>query len=69
MLNVALKQAIFATRKKQKTIARLARIGEVHMSRIVRGRRKATEPQQQRLSNLLGQPVSILFPSESAGAS
>jgi plasmid maintenance system antidote protein VapI len=62
-LNIALKMAIFESRKKQKRIAHLARIAETQLSHIVRGRRAATPNEQQRLATVLGKPVEVLFPA------
>lgn len=60
-LNLALKIAIIASGKKQGRIARDARLGETALSHIVRGRRDATSAEQERLSRVLGRPVSELF--------
>ena len=62
MLNIALKTAIAASGKPQMRIAQLARMNEIALSNVVRGRRKATTQQRQRLSVILGQPIATLFP-------
>ena len=60
-LNVRLKLAMFESRKKQKRIAKLARIAETQLSHIVRGRREATPQERARLAAVLGKPESDLF--------
>ena len=60
-LNIALKLAIFESRKKQQRIARLARIDITQLSHIVRGRREATPKQKIRLARVLNKSVEQLF--------
>jgi transcriptional regulator with XRE-family HTH domain len=66
-LNVALKAAIFESRKKQKRIAKLAGIAETQLSHVVRGRRVATPKERARLAAVLGKSEAELFTSEGAG--
>jgi transcriptional regulator with XRE-family HTH domain len=61
ILNVRLKLAMFESRKKQKRIAKLARIAETQLSHIVRGRRTATPEERKRLAEVLGKPERELF--------
>lgn len=61
-LNLALKQAIIASRRSQQRIAYLARIPPTQLSHIVSGRRAATPAQQRQLARVLQQPESALFP-------
>jgi plasmid maintenance system antidote protein VapI len=68
VFNVALKSAIFESRKKQKRIAKLAGIPETQLSHIVRGRRDATPKERERLSVVLGKPEADLFPASNATA-
>lgn len=65
-LNIALKTAIIQSRKKQKRIARLARIDEVQLSRIVHGHAEPTPKERERLAAILGKPERDLFPVELA---
>lgn len=60
-LNVPLKQALIATGKKQKRIAKLVRISETELSKIVRGHRPAGEDERKRLSAFLKKSESELF--------
>jgi len=66
--NLALKMAIFESRKKQKRIAHLAGIDETQLSHIVRGRRAATPRERQRLAAVLGKPEADLFLTTDPGA-
>lgn len=66
-LNVALKMAIFGSGKKQKRIAKLARISEAQLSHIIRGRRDADDGERDRIAKALDRPVDELFP-EHVGA-
>lgn len=61
-INIALKTAILETRKKQKRIAKLSRIKESRLSKIVRGHEAADEDERARLSRVLGKSESELFP-------
>ncbi len=61
VLNVALKTAIFGSGKKQKTVARLARINETKLSHIIRGRRPPSEIERANLAKVLGRPEAELF--------
>lgn len=61
-LNLALKTAILASGKKQKQVARLARIDETSLSHIVRGRREATESERRALARILHRAEDELFP-------
>ena len=63
-LNVALKTAIIQSRKKQKRIAKLTRIPETRLSRIVRGHETATPRERQRLSVVLERDEATLFPDD-----
>ena len=63
VFNIALKLAIFESRKKQKRIAQLARIPETQLSHIVRGRRPPTPRERRRLAAVLGKPEADLFMS------
>lgn len=64
--NVALKAAIFESRKKQKRIAKLAGIAETQLSHVVRGRREATPKEKARLAAVLGKSEAELFTSDPA---
>jgi transcriptional regulator with XRE-family HTH domain len=68
VFNTALKLAIFESRKKQKRIAKLARIPETQLSHIVRGRRTATGREQARLADVLGKTIGELFPGTTTAA-
>lgn len=68
VLNVALKTAIFKSGKKQKRIAKLARMSESELSKIVRGHRPASSDERERLVKLLGAPVEELFPTEAVAS-
>lgn len=61
-LNVALKTAIFESGKKQKRIAKLARISEAKLSHIVRGRLAPNDTEREALAVALARPQSELFP-------
>jgi len=63
LLNIPLKQAIVGSGKKQKRIAKLARISETELSKIVRGYRPASEDEQKRLATVLSQDREELFPT------
>ncbi len=60
--NFTLKRAIGGSSFYQKTIARRARIHEVRLSKIIRGRGIPTEKEKERLALVLHVPVSDLFP-------
>lgn len=60
-LNIPLKQALVATGKKQKRIAKLVRISETELSKIVRGHREASEGERKRLMRVLGKSEEELF--------
>ena len=60
-LNVALKAALFATGRSQRTIARRARMSPVRLSMIVRGHVTASEIEQKRLARVLDMPREALF--------
>lgn len=60
-LNIPLKQALVATGKKQKRIAKLVRISETELSKIVRGHRSASEDERKRLVRVLGKTEEELF--------
>lgn len=62
-LNLTLKMAMLASGKKQKRIARLAGMTECELSLIVRGHRKATPRQRERLAKALGWASGDLFPT------
>lgn len=63
-MNIALKTALIATRKKQKRVAKLVRISETELSKIVRGHREADEDERKRLAAFLGKSEAELFPVE-----
>lgn len=65
-LNVPLKLAIIASRKRQQRIAKLARIEPPQLSHIVNGRRPPTKKQRERLSKVLAKPETELFPDQVA---
>jgi len=67
-LNIPLKLAIFESRKKQKRIAKLAKISETELSHIVRGRRPGSPAQRERIAAVLGKSVAELFPSSALAA-
>lgn len=60
-LNVPLKTALISTGKKQKRIAKLVRISETELSKIVRGHRLADEDERKRLAAFLGKSEDELF--------
>ncbi len=62
--NVALKNAIFATGKHQKRIARLANVPAEKLSHAIHGRRELDDDERKRLSRVLGKPEAELFPAE-----
>jgi transcriptional regulator with XRE-family HTH domain len=61
--NLPLKNAIFASGKPQRYIARKANIYETRMSEIVRGRVVPTKEERKRIARALDAPVGQLFPS------
>lgn len=63
-LNIALKTAIWESGKKQKRIAKLARMEEPRLSRIVRGHDEPTPEEKARLAKHLHKAESELFPME-----
>jgi hypothetical protein len=68
-LNLPLKLAIVGTRRTQKRIATAARMTENRLSQIVHG--VALPPsslEKSRLAKVLGQPITILFPDNTAAA-
>ena len=60
-VNIPLKTAILASGKKQKRIAKLAKMTEPRLSQIVRNRRPASDDEQQTLSRVLARPIDELF--------
>jgi transcriptional regulator with XRE-family HTH domain len=60
-MNVALKTAIIASRKKQKRVAKLARLSESRLSKIVHGE-PASETERAALSAVLGCAETEIFP-------
>ena len=62
-LNLTLKMAMLASGKKQKRIAALARMTDCELSLIVRGHRRPTPKQRERLANVLGRASGDLFPT------
>lgn len=60
-LNLALKLAIISSRKKQKRVARLARIDEQQLSHYVHRRRKPSVEEADRLSRVLDKSIDDLF--------
>lgn len=60
-LNIPLKQALVATGKKQKRIAKLIRISESDLSKIVHGHRAASEGERKRLVRVTGKSEDELF--------
>lgn len=63
-MNVALKTAIVQSGKKQKTIARLARLSEPRLSHFVRGRLVPDEDEQKRIAKAVDRSVNELFPAQ-----
>lgn len=61
-MNVALAKAIIDSRKKKKTIARLARLEPSYFSKILHGDRQPTETQRERIARVLDRPEAELFP-------
>jgi len=59
--NVALKAAIFGSRRKQKRIAVLTRIHETRLSKIVRGHIAPSPDERARLAQVLGKSEDELF--------
>lgn len=68
MLNTALAKAIIDSRKKKKTIARLARLEPWELSKILHGDKDPTDKQRERLAETLGKPASELFPDTTEAA-
>ncbi len=62
--NLALKLAIVSSRKKQKRIARLARVDEQQLSHYVHRRRKPSLEEADRISRVLEKQVADLFEPE-----
>jgi DNA-binding Xre family transcriptional regulator len=60
-INIALKVAIAATGRKQKDIARRARIDQWRLSRIVQRDVEARPEEKARLARLLGASEATLF--------
>jgi hypothetical protein len=60
--NLSLKVAIVATGHSQRAVGLRARIPEVRLSDIIRGRVEATSRERRALSRVVGRPVSELFP-------
>lgn len=65
-LNLPLKIALLETGKKQKRVAKLLRIPEPTLSKIVRGHQSATEDQRKALAEFLNRDVNELFPNHAA---
>lgn len=65
-LNLPLKIALLETGKKQGRIARLLKISDTTLSRIVRGRREPTDEQRKALAEFLGRDASEIFPNHAA---
>lgn len=61
-LNIALKTAIVQSGKKQKTIARLARMSDARLSHIVRCRIEPDADEQRLIAKAIGRPVDEVFP-------
>jgi transcriptional regulator with XRE-family HTH domain len=61
-LNVALKTAIVQSGKKQKQIARLARMSDARLSHIVRYRIEPHDDERKLIAKAVGRPVDELFP-------
>ncbi len=59
--NLALKLAIVASGHTSRRIAQRARIGEVRLSALVRGRLAATDAEKRTLARLLGHAPDVLF--------
>lgn len=62
-MNVALKTAIIASRKKQKRIAKLAGLSESRLSKIVHGD-AASDSERAELSRVLDCPQPEIFPGD-----
>jgi transcriptional regulator with XRE-family HTH domain len=60
-LNVALAKAIIDSRKKKKTIARLARLQPSYFSKIIHGDRQPTPIQRERIARVLERSEAELF--------
>jgi hypothetical protein len=60
-MNEPLKIAIIKSGKRQRLIARAARIDETRLSHIVRGRLQANSKEQERLARVLNTTVPALF--------
>lgn len=68
MLNTALAKAIIDTGKKKKTVARLAGLTPGMFSKILHGKRPASDRQRARLASVVGKPESELFPEAESQA-
>ena len=68
-MNMALKVAIVQSGQTSRAIAQRARIPEVRLSGIVRGRFVATDDEKAALGKTLRRDVADIFPSEEAVAS
>lgn len=60
-LNLPLRLAIIMSGKRQRRIARLARMHESALSLIINGHRIPTDAERARLAKTLGKPESELF--------
>lgn len=60
-MNMALKVAIVESKLSSRVVALRARLGEVLLSQIVHGHRKATPKQQERLAKVLQCEVADIF--------
>ncbi len=60
-LLIALKVAIWKSRRPQWEIAHRAGLSASTLSYIVTGRRRASEGEKRRLARILGSPVEALF--------
>ena len=60
-MNTKLKAAIYAAGRRQKDVAAEAGISELELSKIITGRRKATEGEKGRIAGLLGVKSERVF--------
>jgi transcriptional regulator with XRE-family HTH domain len=60
-MNITLKNKIFESGKHQYSIAKMAKMSETKLSRIVQGRFQPTEQEQQQIAQALDTTVQELF--------
>lgn len=62
-INIALKQAIVGSKQRtSRKVAKLARMHEVRLSKLIRGLGKVRPDERERLSQVLNRPEHELFP-------